>query len=47
MLVTLRIKVLITVLILYAPCIRWQQYLKLLGKQTDERKTVKQGKFTV
>ena len=35
------IRVLITEHILYAPCICWQQYLKLLGKQTNEQKTVK------
>ena len=32
---------LITAHILYAPCICWQQYLRLLGKQTDEQMTVK------
>ena len=36
-----RIKALITVHILYAPCICWQQSLRLLGKQTDEQKTMK------
>ena len=39
------IKVLITVHILCAPCICWQQSLRLLGKQTDEQKTMKGGKL--
>ena len=39
------IKVLITVHILCAPCICWQQSLRLLGKQTDEQKTMKWGKL--
>ena len=35
------IKVKITVHILCAPRICWQQYLRLLQKQTDEQKTMK------
>ena len=38
---SLELKALITVHILYAPCICWQQQLRLLGKQTDEQKTMK------